>query len=107
MAVPVFKAFPQHFILFIYLAQVLHAQHVYHNPSPRQRPGTAVIMSQLRFHFLKNYEEMNVYFGVFSGVAFDLLCIETETWRNPLPPQHRVILNEDHTCSYENRGMVY
>lgn len=50
---------------------------------------------------------MNVYFGAFSGVAFDLLCIETETWRNPLPPQHRVILNEDHTCSYENRGMVY
>lgn len=50
---------------------------------------------------------MNVFFGAFSGVAFDLLCIETESWRNPLPPQHRVILNEDHTCSYENRGMVY
>lgn len=54
-AVPTFKAFPQHFILFIIhnlkhykldreinLAQVLHAQHGYHNASPRQRPANAV-----------------------------------------------------------------
>lgn len=62
-AVPTFKAFPQHFILFIIhnlkhcqldreinLAQVLHAQHGYHNASPRQRPANAV-MPQIRFYF--------------------------------------------------------